>query len=379
MEIKNLSKAVDIILKAVKENKNIIVYGDADLDGVSSVIIAKEAIEEAGGMVSAVYFPNREKEGYGITQKALSELKKYAPGLFLVFDCGIGNFKEVKDAKALGFEVLIVDHHKILGKIPEASLVVDPHREDDPYPFKDLAAAALSYKIAKALLAKQGKWKSPEKYLELAALSTLADQMPLLDENEKMVEEGVKALKYTKREGLLALAELTDFKNIDVIELQQKMIASLNAGETGKDSNQIYDLLTASKNDAHEFAEFLIKKLKKKKEEVKKITEEVEFRLKQSSGDIVFEGDGAWPLVLLGPVASKICRKYNMPVFLYREGKNDCQGAVRNPSAMDGVKAMETCQNLLESYGGHAQASGFRVKKENLDSFKTCLEKYFEK
>lgn len=374
-----MSKAVDIILKAVKENKNIIVYGDADLDGVSSVIIAKEAIEEAGGMVSAVYFPNREKEGYGITQKALSELKKYAPGLFLVFDCGIGNFKEVKDAKALGFEVLIVDHHKILGKIPEASLVVDPHREDDPYPFKDLAAAALSYKIAKALLAKQGKWKSPEKYLELAALSTLADQMPLLDENEKMVEEGVKALKYTKREGLLALAELTDFKNIDVIELQQKMIASLNAGETGKDSNQIYDLLTASKNDAHEFAEFLIKKLKKKKEEVKKITEEVEFRLKQSSGDIVFEGDGAWPLVLLGPVASKICRKYNMPVFLYREGKNDCQGAVRNPSAMDGVKAMETCQNLLESYGGHAQASGFRVKKENLDSFKTCLEKYFEK
>jgi single-stranded-DNA-specific exonuclease len=379
MEIKNLNEVAGGILEAIKKKRKIVIYGDADLDGVSSVIIAKEAIEEAGGRVSSVYFPNREKEGYGITQKGLKKLKKYAPGLFLVFDCGIGNFKEVKEADVMGFEVFIIDHHKILEKVPEASLVVDPHREDDPYPFKDLAAAALSYKIAKAMLSKAKRWKNPEKYLELAAMATLADQMPLIDENEKMVQEGIKAINYTKREGLISLIDLSDFKNTDIVELQQKVIAVLNAGETEGDSNQIYDLLTASKKDAPRLASFLIEKLKEKKEKVKDIIEEVEFRMKRSSGSIVFQGNDEWKTVLLGPAASKICRKYDMPVFLYKEGETDCQGAVRNPSNEDGVRAMETCKDFLESYGGHAQASGFRVKKENLDNFKTCLEKYFEK
>jgi len=152
MEIKNLKKAAARIKKAIKSNEDIILYGDADMDGISSVIILKEAIENLGGKVRAVYFPDREKEGYGLNKKALADLKKYSPALLISLDCGIGNFEEVETAKEMGFEVIIIDHHEILGRIPNASIVVDPKQPGDKYPFKQLAAAGLAFKLSEHLL-----------------------------------------------------------------------------------------------------------------------------------------------------------------------------------------------------------------------------------
>ena len=129
MEIKNLKKAADRIKKAIRDKERIVLYGDADLDGAGSIIILKESIKNLGGQTPFIYFPDREKEGYGINEKALKSLKKLAPALFIAMDCGIINFKEIKMANSFGFEVIIIDHHQVLDELPEASIVVDPKQK----------------------------------------------------------------------------------------------------------------------------------------------------------------------------------------------------------------------------------------------------------
>lgn len=178
MEIKNLGKAAKRISEAIENKEKIILYGDADLDGVSSVIILKESVQTLGGKVAAVYFPDRETEGYGISQTGLLFLKKYSPALLVAIDCGIGNFKETKLAKKLGFKVIIVDHHEILDKLPEAEIIVDPKQKGDRYPFKKLAATGLAFKLAQLLFKNKMTAGLKRNFLELVALATIADMMP---------------------------------------------------------------------------------------------------------------------------------------------------------------------------------------------------------
>jgi len=379
MEIKNLEKTALRILKAIKGNEKIILYGDSDIDGVSSVIILQMIIEKLGGKILSVYFPDRGKEGYGINRSALKYLKKNAPALFIALDCGIGNFEEIKEAEEMGFEVIVIDHHIVLEKLPQASIIVDPKQEGDNYPFKNFACAGVAYKLAELLLVKENKWDHPEKFLELAALATLADQMPLNGENKKIVNQGLLALSYTQNTGLLAFKELTDFQSNDIQDLFQKVIAPLNSAENKKHSNEIYVFLTeTSLQKAKRMAKSLIKKAEIKKEEVKKICLQIEQRVDSLPESIVFEGDTSWPLILLGAAASKICRKYHRPVFIFERQKDKNQGAVRCPSEVDGVKAMASCKLLLKTYGGHPQAAGFMVESDKIEKFKSCLLKYFE-
>jgi single-stranded-DNA-specific exonuclease len=380
-EIKNLKKVALRILKAIANKEKIILYGDADLDGAASVIILEQAIEDMGGKIKRAYFPDRENEGYGITESALKSLAKIAPALFITLDCGIGNFKEIKIANKMGFEVLIVDHHKILGKLPDASIVVDPRQKSDKYPFKELAAAGVVYKLVKTMLQEAGRWNKPEKFLELAALATLADMMILEADNEKIVKQGISVLNYTKRPGLRALIKLTDCpEQIDVETAKRKIIPLLNSGGPTKNHlNEIYLLLTETNlNKAKKIVKTLIEKNKKRKQEIKKIFREVEERVEISEDSpLVFEGDSSWTLVLLGPVGSRILQKYKKPIFLFKKGKEESPGAVRTPKGCDGVKAMEACKNLLGTFGGHPPAAGFRLKNQNLQKFKKCLTKYF--
>ncbi len=382
-EIKNLKKVALRILKAIANKEKIIIYGDADLDGVASVIILEQAIKDINGKIKRAYFPDRENEGYGITESALKSLAKTAPALFITVDCGIGNFKEIKIANKMGFEVLIVDHHKILGELPDASIIVDPRQKSDKYPFKELAAAGIVYKLAKQMLSEVKKWENPEKFLELAAMATLADMMILEADNEKLVKQGISALNYTKRPGLRALINLTDCpEQIDIETAKRKIIPPLNSGGPTKNHlNEIYLLLTETNlNKAKKMVKTLIEKNKRKKEEIKRIFREVEDRVGPDDGSpIVFEGDSDWQLVLLGPVASRILKKYKKPIFLFKKGKKESPGAVRTPAGCDSVKAMESCKELLGTYGGHPPASGFRLKNQNLQKFKDCLIRYFSK
>lgn len=380
-EIKNLKKAAQRIKKAVRNKEKIILYGDADLDGISSVIILKEAIKSLGGKITDIYFPDREKEGYGLNEEALQFLTKFSPALLVVMDCGIGNFKEIKLAKKLGFEVMIIDHHRVLGKLPQASIIVNPYQEGDKYPFKDFAACGVLFKLAEVLL--KGKLSNSlrNNFLELTALATLADMMPQTQDNLVFLEKGFASLKSTFRPGLKVFWQIDSLAKDNIRQFAQKIISACHAGETKNHLNEGYSLLTsASIEEAEISAKNLLEKAHLRHLKIRETTEEIEERLLKKEEDlIIFEGDESWEILMLGPAASKICHNYKKPVFLYSQRTGDSQGATRMPPGMDGVKAMIHCSEFLETYGGHPLAAGFRIKNENLEKFKECLIKYFKK
>ena len=380
MIIKNLAKAADRIKKAIRNKERIILYGDADLDGVSSVIILKETIKNLGGEVSAVYFPWRETEGYGINKGALDYLKKLAPALFLTVDCGISNFEEVVTAKKMGFDVVIIDHHEILDKLPKASIIVDPKQKRDEYSFKGLATSGIVFKLAQFIL--EDKLTEPLKknFLELTALATIADMMPEVDENRTMIEEGLSYLKDTWRPGLKVFFDIDGIQEAGNMRQEaQKIISVLNMVEPREHLNATYLLLTADSVDQARFLAIeLLEKRDKKQIEIKNINEEIEGRLSQKQPEsVIFEGSYSWPISLLGSVASRLARKYKKPTFIFKMQGKESRGAVRAPSGVNSVELMKKCSKYLLSFGGHAPASGFTIKNENLEKFKDCLIENF--
>ncbi len=379
-EIKNLKKAAERIKKAVKNKENIILYGDADMDGVSSVIIVKESIKTLGGKIAEVYFPDRETEGYGVNEDALEYLKKKAPALMIIMDCGIGNFDELDKAKEMGFEVVIVDHHEVLKKLPTASIVVDPKQKGDKYPFKEFATVGIAFKLAQALLGEKMTPSLRQSFLELTALATIADMMPQTDDNKELIEEGLSSLRSTVRPGLRAFFQIDPLAEKSMRELAQKIISAAHAGGTQNHLNEAYILLTApSLEKAEMMVRNLLEKSRDRHLQIQAIAEEIgEVAARKMKDPIVFEGSDDWPVLMLGPAASKICRDWKKPVFLYNRKEKESQGAVRTPKGVDGVKAMIHCSKLLGTYGGHPQAAGFRVKNEKLEDFKECLFKYFK-
>ena len=377
-EIKNLKKAAKRIIRAIKSKENIILYGDSDMDGVSSVIIAKEAIENLGGKIAQVYFPERENEGYGITETALNFLKKHSPALLITFDCGISNFEEIDLAKKMGFEVIVVDHHEILDKLPKASIVVDPKQKGDKYPFKFFAAAGLSFKLAQKLLGKKLTDSLKRNFLELAALATIADMMAEEADNKAIIEEGLLYLEQTFRPGLRVFLEMPEIKEeVSTRKIAQEIISTLNIVDPKDHLNTTYLLLSSpSVKEAKSMAQALLEKRDKKRAEIKEITEVVEDRLSKSPAEpIVFERSTQWPVAFLGAVASRICAKHQKPTFIISQKETESRGAVRMPQGLDAVALMKKCSNYLLTFGGHPPAAGFAIKNENLEKFKECLIK----
>jgi len=375
-KIQNLEKAAERIKQAVQQKERIVLYGDSDLDGISSVVILEEAIKSLGGHIDSAFFPDREKDGYGINLKALEILKDKAPALFITLDLGISNIKEVDLANKLGFEVIIIDHHETLIGTPNASIIVDPKQESDDYPFKGLANVGVTYNLCLELLGKDISQNLKNSFLELAALGTIADMVPQIEQNQKIVEEGLRSLRTTFRPALLAFADIIGFDGSLL-----KIISAFNAAESVDFQNESYKLLTSSDLlVCKEIAQRLINKNQDKQQQIKNVVQEIERRILRKPDEvIIFEGDPAWKLILAGSVASILCNKYQKPNFIFKRGDKESCGSVRNPEGTNSVEAMKTCSEFLLTYGGHAQASGFRIKNENLEKFKNCLIEYFSK
>jgi len=374
-KIKNLKEAGERIKQAVQKKERIVLYGDSDLDGISSVVILEEAIKSLGGKIDSAFFPDREKDGYGINLKALEMLKDKAPALFITLDLGISNVKEVDIANEMGFEVIIVDHHETLVGIPNASIIVDPKQESDDYLFKGLANVGITFNLCEELLGDKISQNLRNSFLELTALGTIADMVPQVEQNQKIIEEGLRSLRTTFRPALQAFS---DILGLDGSLL--KIISALNAAESVDFQNESYKLLTSSDlSECKEIVQKLINKNKDKQQQVQNVLQEVERRMLQKPDEeIIFEGDPAWKLVLAGSVASILCNKYQKPIFIFKRGDKESCGSVRNPKGTNSVEAMKTCSDFLLTYGGHAQASGFRVKNEDLDKFRNCLNVFFK-
>ena len=379
-QIKNLKKAAQRIIKAVKLKEKIILYGDSDLDGITSVIITKEAIENLGGKVETVHLAFRE-EGYGLNKKALRVLKARAPALLICFDLGISNFEEMKKAKKYGFNVIIVDHHEILKKLPKADIIVDPKQKGDNSHFEYLATAGIAFKLSKEILPKKLFEKQEKSFLELAALGTISDLMPRLDENKEIIKKGIESLENSQRTGIKVFFEkdfIKDSKSNS--EATSKIISLLDAGQRKKNLTETYLILSTFKlSEARKILSLLFKKNKERKLKIKEIVSEIEKRVsRREERPIIFEGKNDWTLIYLGNAASKICQKYKKPVFLYKKKENMILGSVRNPKDVNGVTALTSCSVFLKTYGGHPLASGFSLDEENLEKFENCLMEYFK-
>ena len=379
--IKNLQKASERIKLAAKNGERIILYGDSDCDGVTSTVILKEAIKSLGGQVFMVFFPDRENDGYGLNMRALGELKDKAPALLITLDLGIGNVKEIKMARDLGFEVIVIDHHESLEKLPEANIIVDPKQPGDESDFQYLCNAGLVFKLCEELLKDDFSAQMQNSFLELVALATISDMVPQIGENKLFIEKGLRSLKNTFRPGLRVFFE--KFGEGEIVSGGfSKIISLINVAESKDWKNESYDLLTSSSLQiALIILENLTAKIFYKQQKIKEISEEVSRRVSQKSGEIIiFEGDPAWKLTLAGPVASIIAQRYGKPTFIFKKMETESCGSVRSlGEGENAVEAMKTCQDFLITYGGHAKAAGFRVKNEDLETFKNRLSEYFKK
>ncbi|MFW6283350.1 MAG: DHH family phosphoesterase [Minisyncoccales bacterium] len=381
-EIKNLQKVGDRILEAIDQEERIILYSDSDLDGVTALLVLKEAIQSLGGKIEKIYFPNRETEGHGINETALNNLKEKAPALLIVTDMGMGDDKEVKMAQKMGFEIIIIDHHKVLNGVPPASIVVDPKQKGDNYPFKELAASGLVFKLVEVLFNNEIPKSLKKSFLEVTALATVADMMEQKEDNKKIIDKGLPLVKKSWRPGVKALWE-SDFLDDDMTFNNKisKMLSILNVRSKKDTLPASYRLFTAeSEEEAKPIIKEIIQKQKQKEREKEEIIEELKGRpsLVSKSSTIIFEGDPEWDIVLLGGIDSHLTRKYNKPVFLYKKGEKESLGTVRVPKGVDSVDAMSSCSELLETFGGHPAASGFRIKNENLTKFKQRLIDFFK-
>lgn len=379
MKIKNLSKVADRIKKAIKNNENIVLFSDSDLDGTTSLIILEESIKNLGGKISICYFPDREKEGYGLSENALKLLKKYSPALLILSDCGIGNFKEIELAHKLGFEIMIVEHHVVLDKVPEFGVVIDPKQKGDKYPFKFLATCGIAFYIAREILGNKISKFIKENFLELVALGTIADKMPQEEDNKIFIEQGLYHLPFTFRPGLKIFFKFFPLESYSLKEIAQKIVSTLQITEVKNHLTESYKILsTSSEKEAEKLLKVLIEKSGKRREVIKELTEQIKEKILFEDNNFIFEGGENFPLNLTGAVASRVLSKFNKPAFIFSIKNNIARGSTRTPKTIDSVQILKHCSDFLEIYGGHPPAAGFTVKKENLEKFKACLKKYFE-
>ncbi|MBI2002983.1 MAG: DHH family phosphoesterase [Candidatus Wildermuthbacteria bacterium] len=381
MPIKHLQKAATRIAKAARLQERIVLYGDSDLDGVTAVIILQEAIKSIGGNVASCYFPNREGEGYGLTQTALQALKPLAPGVLILLDLGISSFEEVAAARAMGFEVIIIDHHAIVrGKIPEADIVVDPKQPGDTSAFKEYAACGLSWLVSNALLKDSMSKTLRQSLIELAALGTIADMMVRAGDNELIIEEGTVRLEESWRPGIKAFFEAGIVEENAHKDRQiGYMISILNVRDVSEGLPAAFRLLT---NPFMEEAKRMVLDLEEKQHVRQQRIQEIVQRLRdriliKGVQNALVEGDESFDSALLGAASSILSRELQKPVFLYKVIEDEAFGSVRAPLGMDTVKAMEGRADLFMTYGGHPQASGFRMKEKNIPAFREHINEYF--
>lgn len=409
-----MEEAVTRIMKAIDKREKIVVFADYDCDGVCGGVILESALRVLGANLGNIYIPDRHIEGFGLNKKAVGEMKEQGADLIITVDCGITNREEARLAKELGVEVIITDHHEeVAGKKPE-TIVVDPHQKGDKYPFCELAGAGVAFKLVQALLRESKNsdisdgW---EKWLlDLTALATVADMVPLLGENRTIVKYGLVVLAQTKRSGLRALMKaaklnpiLKKKETIDAASMD-KMVSHIETGRysffTNLDSralgfilgprinvasslahaNIAYELLsTESDDEAERIANQLEEINQSKYELIEKIILDAEERLKQKPmGRIIFEASDKWPIGVVRWAAQRLREKYSRPTFLFSVTDGQAKASIRSIEQFNVVEAMEKCGSLLEKFGGHPCSAGCRLAEKNLEQFKSCLEKIAE-
>ena len=378
----DMEKAVDRILKALDEKQKILIYGDYDVDGITSITVLKNFLLERGATVSE-YIPNRLDEGYGLNKNAIEDIAKNEINLMITVDCGITAVEEIEYANTLGIETIITDHHEPDDILPNAIAVVDAKRKDNKYPFNQLAGVGVSFKLIQALSKKIGlEEKEYLKYLDIVAVGTISDIVPLIDENRTITKLGLKLVEVTKNIGLKALIESSGYKKIDSNCISFGIAPRINAcGRMGKEQEALDLFLTDNIVEAKDIAAKLNTYNKERQTIEKKIFEEAVEQVEKikDNEDVLVLGHEDWHHGVIGIVSSKITEMYFKPSILICFEGEDAKGSGRSIPGFDLHEALSNCNTYLEKYGGHSMAVGISLKTKNFEKFKQEFEKYVSK
>lgn len=380
--LKDMELAVDLILKEKEQGGSIAISSDFDCDGIFSGFVLKQGLKRVG-MEADIFIPERVKEGYGINQRIVDEVKEKGFSMILTCDNGIAAVSEVQYAKDLGFTVIVTDHHEVQDEFPNADAVIDPKREDDTYPFKGLCGAGVAYKLILALYEKLGEpTEKISDLLQYVAIATVADIMDLVDENRVMVKHGLAILEHTDNVGLRAILDRQELigKKLSGYHIGFVIGPCFNASGRLKTADMAIDLLE-EKDEAKALK--LAQELKDLNDERKSLTvagaeqayEIVEERLKNGIDKRVL-------LVLLpdchesivGIIAGRVKERYHKPTIVFTRTENGMiKGSARSIEAYNIFEELIKCKDLLAHFGGHKMAAGLSLEESNLEKLENRL------
>ena len=374
--MKDMKKATDRIKKAIENKERIYIYGDYDVDGVSSTSILYIYFKSIGFPVK-YYIPNRLEEGYGINEEAIKKISDDGCDLIITVDCGITSVKEVELAKELGMDVIITDHHECQSDIPNAYAIVNPKQEECNYPFDMLCGCGVAFKMIQALTDKEEFKSSMFDYLEIVTLATICDIVPLIDENRIIVKNGLKLMKEGKNLGLRELIKVCGIETskIGSSHIGYSVGPRINAsGRLGYSYLGVQLFTTDFEDEAKEIANILESKNIERQMIESKMYKEAEDVIasdeKYKDDKVLVVAKEGWQHGIIGIVASKLTEKYYKPTILLTIEEGEATGSARSIKGFSIFDALVSCKDLMNKFGGHEQAAGLALNAENIEELR---------
>ena len=379
--MKNMDIAVDRISKNIQNQKPILIFGDYDVDGTTGASLLYLGLKDLNAIVE-YYIPHREKEGYGLSAGGIDYAQSVGADLLITCDCGINAFQPVDYANEHGIDIIITDHHIPDKKLPNAYAVLNPKQKGCEYPFKGLCGCGVAFKLISAVSEKSGIGQNVGlNYLDLVALATSADMVPILDENRVLVHGGLDQLEESKSPGIHQLLVQTGLvgESLNVGKLVFGLAPKINAAGRMGDANRTVELLTTSdKTRAEELASILIRENKRRQRIQEDIVNDA-IRLVHSQVDlennkVVIIGSKGWHPGVVGIVASRIKDEFSRPAIVIAFDKKGIgKGSARSIPHLDLYEALSYAAKFLEGYGGHPMAAGLTVHEDKFENFKSLF------
>ncbi|MBO5059881.1 MAG: single-stranded-DNA-specific exonuclease RecJ [Clostridia bacterium] len=381
----DMEEATERILRAVENKEKTVIYGDYDVDGITATATLYKFLKNIGANVS-YYIPDRFSEGYGINIMAVNKLARQGVGLMITVDCGITAVGEVEFAKTQGMDIVITDHHTCREELPKAVAVINPKRADSTYPFDGLAGVGVAFKLVLALAIKLGM-STKEVFLEYAdmvAIGTVADVVPLLDENRIIVDKGIKAIQSTKNKGVNALIKAVGLsrRTLDSTMISFSLAPRLNvAGRLESAKIAVELMICEDEERAREIAEYLNETNCKRQEIEKNIYDdaiELVSSFEKEQLVYVLAGEG-WHHGVIGIVASRLCEKLYRPCVLISKEGGKGKGSGRSVEEVNLFEVLSDSEEILTAFGGHTMAAGLTVSVDRIDELRERVNAYVKK
>ncbi|MCS1412104.1 MAG: Single-stranded-DNA-specific exonuclease RecJ [Verrucomicrobia subdivision 3 bacterium] len=388
LEVPNMEAAIDRLFQAREQKEKVVVFGDYDVDGVTSMALLIEVMEEFGWRLD-FYLPHRLNEGYGLSRAAVENcLKRFSPAVVLAVDCGSTAVDTIAFLNEQGVNVIVLDHHQVSDPAPSAVALVNPQINGGQ--FCELSSVGLAFKLAHAIIKRCRQLNQPSSahdydlkpLLDLVALGTVADLVPLVRENRIMVTSGLNRLNQTRRVGVLALMEVAHVRDqIGVFEISFQLGPRINASGRLEDAMASLNLLLCDDVAAAKKQALELDACNRERQQIEKgIADQaicaVRERFNAAEDFVIVQGDVEWHVGVVGIVASRVLREFYRPTIILGGEGSELRGSGRSVEGFDLAEALRECEGLLLRHGGHAMAAGLSIAPENLDAFRSRINQY---